>query len=440
MDTKNDFKIKLNFPTRKRPHDEDEEDEIDEELLNDQLQILINQINFQDESGSYPKRLSALQSFLHYIEKCTIPPNFMAMLQKSILDIIQQENSTEIDEVTLLIIYATYKTFDDDTTVNYQDLVQFVWKMLPSELAFDTLALLAYQHVGAAKVIVQQKDKILEWLDDEEYVHNTLNLLSGLTKKREIQSDLVPFINKKFLNMTQILDTDNLKIMYSILMHLTDKNEGLTCILDYGMLGNLFDKALENREIFYSALCFVEKINNEVKDPMSFMERANVLDFFEKSLDDTDPKIFKEGLNLCLSIAEDTSGIQFLIEKGIVDKIFNLLNSSTLEISSLAMQIICSIISECPAEAIPQFVERNIVENISLYLPAAERRSQFEMLKCLQTIVITFQQSGNTEFIQEMATKDLEEALSDLKSLNSENDSTLQAVAHRVYRMIFPDE
>ena len=418
-----------------------ENDDDDDELSDDQLQILINQISFQGEPDSYPKRLDSLQTFANYLIDHTIPPVFMIHLHLLIFQLIQQESPPEINQAILSIIISTYDKFiksddNEDGYVDYEALVGYIMSFIPSEEAFEALALITSQYLDAAKIVVKEIDAILEWINDEVLIHNALILINALVRHEEIVSDLNPYINN-FLVLSQNLDSDNLKVIYSILGCYTQTKQGLTSIEDYEMLGSLFDKAFEDTEIFYNALCFVEKVNNETRHPSLFMERANALDFFEKSLDSSDAKIFKAGLRLCNSVAVDEPGSQLMIENGTVDRLFNCLESSK-KISNLALQTICRIVSSCSPELVPQFIEKDLMDIITLYLPVSDQKCQMEILKCIQTIIITLQQTGNTDTIQELATNELQEVLDDLMNGQSENRSSIEDIARYIYSFLYP--
>lgn len=425
-----------------------DDDDDDDQLTIDDLQILINQLYFQDESGSFPKRLESLQKLSKCISRNQfmkfddLPPPIMAQLHHFIFNVAtQQQNTPEINQTILIIITMIYNTFNEQTDdknmpENYPALINFIWQLIPSEEAFEALSLISSQNLTAAMLVFQHKDEIFSWLSNPDLIHNALILINSLISKKGIRSNFEPFLNN-FLDLSQILEPFDLQILYSILGYYCQNKKGVDSIQNYQMIGNLFEKGLANPEIFYEALRLVEEVNMRVKSPLLFMEKSNTLSFFEKSLSSSNEKILLEGLNLCLSVADDAPVIEFMFQNGIIDRLFNLINTSTT-ISSYAIEIVCRIVSEGPSELLPQFLDKGIIDIVTLYFPIVDARCKNEMLKILQTIVKYFEKTGNQEAIDDLATDELSDALSEVRY--SDDNPAIWDIANYVYKIIFHNQ
>ena len=403
----------------------------DDEVSLEDLQIMINKLTYQTNDGFFPQRIEALNFFADYLsDNNLLPETIFVALHNFILFIIQQPHEAELDEIILSILENIAGFMNED--IDFSFVVQYVWQFIPNENAFDTLAVLAAEQLGAAKCMIIVLPQLFELLNSSDLFDNVLIVISGMTCHYELLTDMAPYLDQ-FLQIGHSCDTlmdKSLSLYYSIISHYTESEKCLDEISHFSSISLIFENASKSDTIFHSALKLLEKITSKIKNPIAFLEKANAIQFIEKSIKSNNPQIIKDGLKLCLSFVENPQGIAFFIQSGIIEPFFKLLDSS-FDISELSMNMLCKILSESPSETVYTFLENDFIDIVLSLIQSYSDSTQMNILKAIQTIVITMESAGDTNGIHNLV--ESTELMDVLWELSEEKTGPLRHIASYIY-------
>jgi hypothetical protein len=302
---------------------------------------------------------------------------------------------------TLLILQADL--FDDE--YDYGALFSRLWAEADRPSAFAAVCALISGQDSVAIAFLPLFNEI--FLNNSLDATQIFTLLRSLSRRTVVSSDLLQYFDFAFEHLADPdFQSDSIDFFTELVSNsmIADRLLAESRFLDF--LTD-FEGALDM--VF---LLWVNLAKSAHETLISALYRRDSLGILDRAIRAAFESDFKLGLQICQSLTNSPTGLEFLVTSGILGAILEAKGAVGFKKWAVGFRILCKTICEASEDFLNGVDVKDVIDNLTLLLPTADAEGKHLFLTTFQTIRRAVEASGGDD--GGLATAELCDALEGL--------------------------